>query len=132
MLSPNMKIAHSFGFLGGICQDPLTFVAKRQVDGGGYLLSSDGALGGNLTVQLTVIRKRGHQVSHQPRLFTDNAEKQVLRLDVRTGKIASLVSSEKDHATRILGVSLEHKANLLLRYDPECRKEVAGRIQRVG
>jgi hypothetical protein len=51
---------------------------------------------------------RAQEAVGQSLVFAQQAQQQVLGLDIRRAKLAGLVPREEDHATRLLCIAFEH------------------------
>jgi hypothetical protein len=107
MFSPDVLVAQPLGFFRRIGQHALALVRKRQVDRGGNLLANRG-------VRLNLLADRLHRSVRAQKavgqgfVLAQQAEQQVLGLDIGRAELAGLVSREEDHAPCLLRIAFEH------------------------
>ena len=115
-------VTEPFSFFRGVVEDALAFLAEGNFHRSGNALAHGDARLDFLSDGLD--RAVGPEKSVGQRLiFAQQAEQQVLRLDVRASVLARLVPCEKDHSTCFLCVSLKQGLPTLSRgpYPNACR-----------
>src|SRR4029077_17602208 len=100
-------MAEAFCLFRSISQYPLAFIAQRQVHGSGHLFT-DRRMPFDLLADGLDRRMIAQKAVGQRFVFAQQAQQQVLRLNVRRTELAGLVSGEKDYAPCFLCVPLEH------------------------
>src|SRR5579872_792298 len=112
MLSSDVLVIQPFGFFGAISQDALALVAERKIDGGGDFLSN-----GSMRFNLLTNRFDGgvgaQKTIGQRLVFPQQAQQQVLGLDVGASKLAGFVARKENHAARLLGITFKHNSRYL-------------------
>ena len=107
MFGADVLVAQPLGFFRRIGQHPLALVRKRQVDGGRNLLANRG-------VRLNLLADRLHrgvraqEAVGQRLVLAQQAEQQVLGLDIGRAELAGLIPREEDHAPCLLRIAFEH------------------------
>src|SRR5579862_2704187 len=109
MFGSNVAVRKALGFFGGIREYALAFVAQRKVDRGRNLLADRG-----VSLDLLANRfnrgVRPQETIGQGLVFTQESEKQMLRLDIRRPELAGFVACEKDDAPGFLRIAFKHNA----------------------
>ena len=92
---------------GSVGQHTLALVAQRQVNRGGHLFA-DCRVGLDLLADRVHRGVRAEEPVGQCLVLADQAQQQVLGLDVRAAKLARLVAGKEDDPPCLFGVTLEH------------------------
>ncbi len=108
VLGADVLVIQPFGLFRAISQNALAFVAEGQIHGSGNLLA-DGGVPFDLLADRFHRGVRTQETVRQRLVFAQQAEQQVFGFDVGAAELAGLVAREKDHSSRLLRVSLEHK-----------------------
>src|SRR6266403_492988 len=107
MFSSDVFVIQTFGFFGAISEHALALVAKRKVDGSGNLLADSGVrfnlLADGLNCGVGAQKTIGQRL-----VLTQQAEQQMLGLDVGTSKLAGFVSCEENDSPRLLRITFKH------------------------
>ena len=107
MLGADVLVAQPLGLLGRIGQDALALVRKRQVDRGRDLFANGG-------VRLNLLADRLHrgvgaqEAVGQRLVLAQQAQQQVLGLDIGRAELAGLIPREEDYAPCLLRIAFEH------------------------
>ena len=97
------------GLFGGVGQHPLALVAQRQIDRGRDLLADRGVRF-DLLADRFDRGVRAQEPVGQRLVFAQQAQQQVLGLDVRAAELAGLVAREEDDASGFLRISFKHNS----------------------
>src|SRR5208283_1893971 len=107
VLGTDVLVREKRGFVGSVCQHTLALAAQGQVHGSGDLLPD-----GRVTLNLFpdgFDRCMGPKEPIGERLvFAQEAEQQVLRLDVRRTELAGFVACEEDYSPGLFRVPFKH------------------------
>jgi hypothetical protein len=103
----DVLVGEAFGFFGGVGEDALALVGERQVDRGGDLLA-DGGVALDLLADGFDGCVRTQEAVGERLVLAQQAEQQVLGLDVRRAELAGLVAGKEDNSSRLLGLAFEH------------------------
>ena len=114
MLGADVLVPEPFGFFGGVVQDALAFLAQRDFHRGGDALAHGDARFDFLADGFDRAVRAQKSVG-QRLVFAQQAEQQVLGLDVRAAVLARLVPREKDHAPCLLCIAFKHGSPTLSR-----------------
>ena len=108
VLGSNVLVRKSLRFFRGVGQYALALVAQGQVHGSRDLLPNRGVPFDLLPDRLH--RSMGPKEPIGERLvFAQQAQQQVLRLDVRRTELAGFIAREEDHAPGLFRVPFKHK-----------------------
>ena len=110
MLGADVLVRKPLGLFGGIGQHALALIAERQIDAGRNLLA-DGRVPLDLLADGVHRRMLPEEAIGQSFVLAQQAQQQVLRLDVRRTKLAGFIAREEDHASRFFGVPFKHFAS---------------------
>src|SRR5690348_13846042 len=104
-----MLVGEALSFLGGICENSLTFIAERKIDRSRrlYIRSS---VCRNCLSEAFHGSFRFEQFIRDHLVFPQKPQQQMLRLDVLRSKLAGFVAREEDRATGFFGVALKHNS----------------------
>src|SRR5580698_8021452 len=109
MLSSNVAVRKSLGFFRGVGENPLAFIAERQVHRRGNLLS-DGSVPLDLLADGFHRGVRSQEPVRQGFVFAQEPQKQVLSLDVRRPELAGFVARKENYAPGFLRITFKHIA----------------------
>ena len=115
MLGADVVVQEAIGFFRGELQDPLGLGAERDLDRGRNLLAKDRAPFDFLADVLERQVRPGENPAGQALPFSDQAEKQVLRLDRDAPELARFVAGKKQYPPRSFRVPLEHPAAYVMK-----------------
>src|SRR6185503_12459419 len=103
-----MLVGEALSFLGGICENSLTFIAERKIDRSRrlYIRSS---VCRNCLSEAFHGSFRFEQFIRDHLVFPQKPQQQMLRLDARRSKLAGFVTRKEDHAACFFRVALKHK-----------------------
>ena len=104
-----MAVREALGFLGGIGENPLAFIAEREIDRGRDLLA-DGGVSLDLLADGFDRGMGPQETIGQGFVFAQESEKQVLRLDIGRPELAGFIACEKDDAPGFLRIAFKHNA----------------------
>src|ERR1035438_6255123 len=107
MLRPDVLVAQSFGLFRRIGQHPLALVGEWQVHACRNLFA-DGGVRFNLLADRLHRGVRAQEAVGQRLVLAQQAQQQVLGLDVRRAELAGLVPRKEDHAPRLFRIAFEH------------------------
>ena len=105
----NVPVRKPLRLFRGIGQNAFAFIAQRQVDRGRNLLP-DGGMSFDLLADGFDRGVRAQETIGQGFVFAQQAEKQMLSLDIRRPELAGFVACEKDDAPGFLRVAFKHNA----------------------
>ncbi len=108
MLGPDVLVAQPLGLLGRIGQHALALVGERQVHAGGDFFA-DGGVRLNLLANRLHRGVRAQEAVGQRLVLAQQAEQQVLGLDIRRAELAGLIPRKEDHAPCLLRIAFEHQ-----------------------
>jgi len=108
MLGADVLVAEALRFFRRIGEDALALVRKGQVDAGWDRIANDGmafdlladGFHGSMGVQEAV---------GECLVFAQQAEEEVVGLNVGRAELAGFVTGEEDHAARFFGIAFEHR-----------------------
>ncbi len=107
VLGSDVLVVQALGFLRAIGQHALALMAERQVHGSRDLLA-DGGVPLDLLADRIDLRSRPQEAVCQSLVLAQQAEQQVLGLDVGAAELAGLVSREEDDPSGLFRVSFKH------------------------
>src|SRR5260370_40368673 len=99
-----MLMTEPLGLLRAIREHALALVAERQIHGGGNLLA-DGGVSFNLFADRFDRGMRPKEPVGEGFVLAQQAQQEVLRLDIGTSELAGLVPCEEDYPACLFGVS---------------------------
>ena len=108
VLGADVLVIQPLGLLGAIRQHALALVAQRQIHRSGNLLADRG-VPFDLLADGLHRGVRPQEPVRQRLVLAQQAEQQMLGLDVGTAELAGLVPGEEDHPSRFLRVTLKHR-----------------------
>ena len=103
----DVLVGEALGLLGGVGEHALALVGEREVDRGGDLLA-DGGVALDLLADGLDRGVRAQEAVGERLVLAQQAEQQVLGLDVRRTELAGLVAGKEDDSSRLLGIAFEH------------------------
>ena len=103
----NVLVREALCFLSSVGQHALAFIGERQIDGSGYFLA-DGGVALDLLTNRVHGSVRAEKAVGQRLVLTQQAEQQVLGLNIGRAKLAGLVSCKEDDATCLFCIAFEH------------------------
>src|SRR5579862_175036 len=127
MFSSNMPVRQAFRFFRGVSQDPLAFVAQRQIDRGRNLLANRG-VAFNLLADRFYRGVRPQEAVGQGLIFAQKPKQQMLSLNIRRPELAGFVARKEDYASGFLRVTFKHMP-IPLKLGPRRRLKPAGPIE---
>ena len=107
MLRADVLVVQTLSFFGAIGEDALALVAERKIDRSRNLLANRGVTFDLLPDGIDG-RVRPQKPIRQLFVFPQEAEQQMLGLDVGAAKLARLVPGEENYAPRLFRVTLKH------------------------
>ena len=107
VLGADVLVRQALGFLRRIGQHALALVGERQVHRGRNLFP-DGGVAFNLLADRLHRGVRAQETIGQRLVFAQQAQQQVLGLDVRRTELAGLVAGEEDDAPGFFRIPFEH------------------------
>jgi hypothetical protein len=107
VLGADVLVAQPLGFFRRIGQHPLALVGERQVHGGRDLFA-DGGMRLNLLANRLHRSVRAQEAVGQRLVLAQQAQQQVLGLDIGRAELAGLIPREEDHAPCLLRIAFEH------------------------
>ena len=108
MLGADVLVVQPLGFFRAIGQHALALVAQRQIHRSGNLLA-DGGVAFDLLADGFDGGVRAQEAVRQRLVFAQQAQQQVLGLDVRAAELAGFVAREEDDPPRLLRISFKHR-----------------------
>ena len=108
MLRPDVLVAQPLGLFRRIGQHPLALVGERQVHAGRDLFA-DGGVRLNLLANRLHRGVRAQEAVGQRLVLAQQAQQQVLGLDIGRAELAGLIPREEDHAPRLLRIAFKHR-----------------------
>ena len=96
-------------FLGGIGQNPLAFIAEREVDRCGDLFPDRG-VSFDLLADRFDRGMRAQETIGQSLVFAQKSQQQVLRLNIGRTELTGLIAREKNDAPGLLCITFKHIA----------------------
>jgi hypothetical protein len=107
VLGPDVLVAQPLGLFRRERQNPLALVTQGQIDARGDLLP-DRRLRLDLFANRFDVGLAAEKPVSQRLVFPQQAQQQMLRLNVRAAKLAGLVPREEDDPAGLFGVAFEH------------------------
>ena len=109
MFGADVAMRKALGFLRGIGENPLAFIAQREIDRSRNLLA-DGGVSLDLLANGFDRGVGAQETIGQGFIFAQESEKQVLSLDIGRPELAGFVACEKDDAPGFLRIAFKHNA----------------------
>ncbi len=109
MLGPNVLVRKPLRFFGGIGQNPLAFIAQRQIDRSRNLLPDRG-MPFDLLADGFDRGMRAQEPIGQGFVFAQKSQQQVLRLNIRRPELAGFIARKKDDAPCFFRITFKHIA----------------------
>ena len=107
VLGADVPVGQPLGFFGGVCQNPLALVAQGKVHGSGNFLP-DGGMPLDLFADGFNGGVRAQKPVGQRLVLAQQAQQQVLGLDVRAAELARFVAGKEYYAPGFFRVPFEH------------------------
>ena len=126
MFGADVLVREALGLFSGVGEHALAFVRERQVDGGRDLLAN-GGVAFNLFADGFDRGMRAKKAVGERLVFAQQAEQQMLGLDVRRAELAGLVPREEDDAPRFFCIAFEHDSSERLRLPSRMPVVIAGK-----
>ena len=107
----DVLVGQPLRFFGRARQHALALLAQRQVDRGRNLFPNRRSPLDLLADRLNRGVGGAQEAVGKGFVFAEQAEQEVLGLNVGTSKLTCFVAGEEDHAAGLLGITLEHKSS---------------------
>jgi hypothetical protein len=106
MRRADVFVVHAFGYLCGVGQNALAFVAQRKIYRSRDLLA-DRRVVFNLLANRFHCGVGAQEPVGQCLIFVEQTQKQMFRLNIRAAELARLITGEEDGSPGLFGVALE-------------------------
>ena len=130
----DVLVAQPFGLFRRIGQHALALVRERQVHAGRDLFA-DGGVRLNLLANRLHRGVRAQEAVGQRLVLAQQAQQQVLGLDIGRAELAGLIPREEDHAPRLLRIAFEHRGlpcSNLFKLTPTCSNVLLSELDSVA